>query len=205
MNCGLLVWIFGSEVFFSWKKASRPSRKRKFESMIFLFQVGQDMYRYVLGVAPSQDSSDHQDYYIFSRDPHKPSYATVAGTGTTPEICCYLVGCMPCWWFLLLHFFISKQWSKDWTKSFQPLIGLISSSISSPQITGKFELPMVFCRILGGWDLGENVIPISLHQESFCRKNPVPWKSRNFEDRAPPLACYTATFTPPFKGPPRVT
>ena len=104
LDCGLLVWIFGSEVFFSWRKASRPSRKRKFESMIFLFQVGQDMYGYVLGVAPSQDSSDHQDYYIFSRDPHKPSYATVAGRGPTPKICYYLGGCMPCWWFLLLHF-----------------------------------------------------------------------------------------------------
>ena len=47
------------------------------------------MYGYVMGVAPSQDSSDHPDDYILVGDPYKPSYATAtaAGRGATPQIC----------------------------------------------------------------------------------------------------------------------
>ena len=39
-----------------------------------------------LGVAPSQDSSDHQNYYIFSRESQpKPSFPTVTGRGPHPN------------------------------------------------------------------------------------------------------------------------
>ena len=39
-----------------------------------------------LGMAPSQDASDHQDCYMFSRkSPTKPSFATVTGRGPHPK------------------------------------------------------------------------------------------------------------------------
>ena len=38
-----------------------------------------------LGCPPSQDASHHQDYFIFSRDPYKPSFATVTGSGDNPR------------------------------------------------------------------------------------------------------------------------
>ncbi len=42
---------------------------------------------YVLGVAPSQDASDHQDYEPFLvGDPYKPSFATVTGRGETTQV-----------------------------------------------------------------------------------------------------------------------
>ena len=35
----------------------------------------------ISGVAPSQDASDHQDYYMFSRESQpKPSFATDTGS-----------------------------------------------------------------------------------------------------------------------------
>ena len=47
---------------------------------------------YNVGVAPSQDASDHQDYYIFSRGfQPKPAFPTVTGRG--PQ---WLVGCRVC-------------------------------------------------------------------------------------------------------------
>ena len=36
-------------------------------------------------VVPPPSNSHHQDYYIFSRDPYKPSLATVTGTGDNPS------------------------------------------------------------------------------------------------------------------------
>ena len=36
-------------------------------------------------VVPPPSNSDHQDYYIFSRDPYKPSFATVTGRGDNPR------------------------------------------------------------------------------------------------------------------------
>ena len=41
-----------------------------------------------LGCPPSQDASHHQDFYVFSRgsrDPYKPSLATVTGKGEQPK------------------------------------------------------------------------------------------------------------------------
>ena len=41
---------------------------------------------YILGVAPSQDSSHHQDYEPFLvGDPYKPSFPTVTGRGPHPR------------------------------------------------------------------------------------------------------------------------
>ena len=36
-------------------------------------------------VVPPPSNSHHQDYYIFSRDPYKPSFATVTGRGDNPN------------------------------------------------------------------------------------------------------------------------
>ena len=36
-------------------------------------------------VVPPPSNSHHQDYYIFSRDPYKPSFATVTGRGDNPK------------------------------------------------------------------------------------------------------------------------
>ena len=36
-------------------------------------------------VCPPPSNSDYQDYYMFSRDPHKPSFATAAGSGPHPK------------------------------------------------------------------------------------------------------------------------
>ena len=42
--------------------------------------------RYDLGLPPTQDSSRHQDYYIFRiGNPYKPSFATVTGWGVDPR------------------------------------------------------------------------------------------------------------------------
>ena len=41
---------------------------------------------YTLGLPPTQDSSHHQDYYIFSRESQpKPLFATVTGRGDNPS------------------------------------------------------------------------------------------------------------------------
>ena len=46
---------------------------------------------YKLGVAPSQDASDHQGYHVFRLgDPYKPSFATVTGKGP-PQTYKYMV------------------------------------------------------------------------------------------------------------------
>ena len=53
---------------------------------LFTKNIGSDFgTRYTLGCPPSQDASHHQDYYIFSRDPYKPSFATVTGRGDNPR------------------------------------------------------------------------------------------------------------------------
>ena len=40
---------------------------------------------YILNYSiPPPSNSDHQDYYIFSRDPYKPSFATLTGRGDNP-------------------------------------------------------------------------------------------------------------------------
>ena len=36
-------------------------------------------------VVPPPSNSDHQEYYMFSRDPYKPSFATVTGRGDNPN------------------------------------------------------------------------------------------------------------------------
>ena len=38
-----------------------------------------------LSCPPAQDASPHQDYYTFSRDPYKSSFATVTGRGDKPK------------------------------------------------------------------------------------------------------------------------
>ena len=48
-------------------------------------EVATPQVGYVLGCPPSQDASDHQDYYIFSRDSYKPSFATITGKGDNPR------------------------------------------------------------------------------------------------------------------------
>ena len=47
------------------------------------------VYVYSLGLPPTQDASHHQDYYIFSREPYKPSFATVTGWGVDPMYSIY--------------------------------------------------------------------------------------------------------------------
>ena len=39
----------------------------------------------IIWVVPLPSNSDHQDYYMFSRDPYKPSFATVTGRGDNPH------------------------------------------------------------------------------------------------------------------------
>ena len=40
-------------------------------------------------VWPPPSNSDHQDYHIFSRDPYKPSFATVTVRGPPSKLCHY--------------------------------------------------------------------------------------------------------------------
>ena len=43
---------------------------------------------YCLGCPPSQDASDHQDYFMFRPgDSYKPSFATITGKGDNPIYC----------------------------------------------------------------------------------------------------------------------
>ena len=49
-----------------------------------------DFKIYILGVAPSQDASEHQDYDIFSRESRTNLYLPVSLEGATPNI--YHVG-----------------------------------------------------------------------------------------------------------------
>ena len=39
----------------------------------------------IIWVVPPPSNSHHQDYHIFSRDPYKPSFATVTGRGDNPS------------------------------------------------------------------------------------------------------------------------
>ena len=45
---------------------------------------------YNLGCPPAQDSSHHQDYYIFSRGFYRPLFATVTGRGDERCIMCMI-------------------------------------------------------------------------------------------------------------------
>ena len=40
--------------------------------------------KHIPWVVPPPSNSHHQDYYIFSRDPYKPSFATITGRGDNP-------------------------------------------------------------------------------------------------------------------------
>ena len=43
------------------------------------------LHLYILGCPPSQDASDHQDYFMFRiGDSYKPSFATITGKGDNP-------------------------------------------------------------------------------------------------------------------------
>ena len=60
---------------------------------------------YNLGCPPSQDSSHHQDYYIFSRGSQpKPSFATVAGRGDNPTYTSLF-----CWFLSFLYTFFRSS------------------------------------------------------------------------------------------------
>ncbi len=53
---------------------------------IYKWLFGVPGWGYTLGLPPTQDSSHHQDYYIFSRESQpKPSFATVTGRGVDPR------------------------------------------------------------------------------------------------------------------------
>ncbi len=60
---------------------------------------------YNLGCPPSQDSSHHQDYYIFSRGSQpKPSFATVTGRGDNPTY-----NSLFCWFLSFLYTFFRSS------------------------------------------------------------------------------------------------
>ena len=50
----------------------------------------------LIWVVPLSSNSPHQDYYIFSGDPYKPSFATVTGWGDNPTYDGYLSSIFVC-------------------------------------------------------------------------------------------------------------
>ena len=72
------VWRNSPTLFPDWSKSK--GRQKLKSALILGLNFGGS--RYILGMATSQDSSDHLGFYMFSRDSQpKPFLSTVAGRG----------------------------------------------------------------------------------------------------------------------------
>ena len=79
--------------------------------------------KHIPWVVPPPSNSHHQDYYIFSRDPYKPSFATITGRGDNPT---YPPTFLYSWnmtaeiWYLTLNSDLI-QWPDEWLED--PFVG----------------------------------------------------------------------------------